>query len=207
MLHQIQWLGHGSFIIQGAPLIYVNPWRVPKSVFHADVILISHDHYDHCSPADVEKLRGPHTRVIGNERTAAQIENCEVLRPWQSVNIDRASIKAVPAYSPHDWRHPYSDGGLGFVISLNFHDIYYAGDTGIIPEMQRIKPDIAILPIDDNGTLSVDAAVEVVRMMRPRQVIPSNWGANGIGASLFDVRDFARQIGNLAEVVVLEPVR
>ena len=140
MIDRIQWLGHGTFIIQGPPLIYINPWRVARSVFHADIVLITHDHYDHCSLADVEKVRGPHTIAIGNEKVAKEIGDCMIIRPWQSLTIDRACIKAVPAYSPHDWRHPQSDGGLGFVISINLYDIYYAGDTQLIPEMSQIKP-------------------------------------------------------------------
>lgn len=203
MLDRIQWLGHGSFVIQGPPIIYINPWRVRRHTFFADVILLSHDHYDHCSPADVEKLRGPSTRTITNEKVAADLEGCEVLRPWQSVSIDRASIKAMPAYSPNHWQHPQANGGLGFVISLNLFDIYYAGDTQIIPEMENIHPDIAILPIDGYGTLTVDEAVNVVKRMRPRWVIPSNWGAGTEGATAADAQNFKREAGKYAEVVIL----
>ena len=203
MIDRIQWLGHGSFVIQGPPIIYLNPWRVARNVFHADVILISHEHFEHCSMADVEKLRGPDTLVIGSERVAREIPDCTVLRPWQSLSIDRASFKAVPAYSPNDWRHPITDGGLGFIISLNLYDIYYAGDTQIIPEMARIRPDIAILPIDGRGTLSVEDAVEVVKEMRPRWVIPSNWGSLD-GGSRVDVLTLREQLRDLAEVLVPE---
>ena len=87
---------------------------------------------------------------------------------------------------------------LGFVISLNYYDIYYAGDTQIIPEMARIRPDIAILPIDGNGTLTVHEAVEVVKQMRPRWVIPCNWGT----ANQADVRLFKQEVSGRAEVVL-----
>ncbi len=202
MIDRIQWLGHGGFFIQGPPLIYINPWRVARHTFHADVILVSHNHYDHCSLADIDKLRGPETLVIGSELVARDIPNCRVLRPWQSIAIDRASIKAVPAYSPNSWQHPLTDGGLGFIISLNFFDIYYAGDTQIIPEMDRIRPDIAILPIDGNGTLTVNDAVEVVKQMRPRWVLPSNWGPLTEGASELDAIQFKRAVGERAEVII-----
>lgn len=206
MIDRIQWLGHGSFVIQGPPLIYINPWRVARSTFHADVILISHDHYDHCSLADINKLRGPNTQIIGSERVAREIDNCTVLRPWQCLMVDRASIKAVPAYSPDDWRHPARDGGLGFIVSLNYYDIYYAGDTQIIPEMERIKPDIAILPIDGKGTLTVDDAVQVVRQMRPRWAIPSNWGPTSEGATRLDAQAFKTLLEGQAEVVILPQI-
>jgi L-ascorbate metabolism protein UlaG (beta-lactamase superfamily) len=208
MIDQIQWLGHGSFIIQTSPLIYINPWRVARNAFHADVILISHDHYDHCSLADVDKLRGPHTLVIGNERVAAEIGDCMVIRPWQSLCIDRVGIKAVPAYSPDDWRHPLSDGGLGFIISVKLYDIYYAGDTEIIPEMADLHPDIAILPIDGRGTMNVDDAAHLVERMRPRWVIPSNWGTGTTseGSSRLDALAFKQRAGKTAEVVLLPQI-
>jgi L-ascorbate metabolism protein UlaG (beta-lactamase superfamily) len=201
MIDQIQWLGHGSFVIGETPQIYINPWRVTRADRPADVILVSHDHYDHCSPVDIQKLRGPDTLVIGNEKVAREVPDCLVLRPWQSLNINRACIKAVPAYSTTSTRHPHTDGGLGFVISVNFYDIYYAGDTEIIPEMARIHPDIAILPIDGSGTMTASEATQAVRQMRPRWVIPCNWGTRG--ATRLEAQMFSNLVGNEAEVVLL----
>ncbi len=198
MIDRIQWLGHGGFFIQGPPLIYINPWRVTRSIFHADVILVGHHHPEHCSLADINKLRGKDTQVFGSALVTQEIEGCQILRHWQSVQIDRAGIKAVPAYSTQGWQHPKEDGGLGFVISLNLYDIYYAGDTEIIPEMERIRPDIAILPIDGNGTLSIAEAVDVVKQMRPRWVIPSNWGPE----TEANARLFKREVAGRAEVIL-----
>jgi L-ascorbate metabolism protein UlaG (beta-lactamase superfamily) len=202
MLDRIQWLGHGSFRIEGPPLIYINPWRVTRTAFHADAILIGHDHYEHFSPADIDKLRGPETQIITNEKVAGMVEGATVLRTWHSLTIDRARITAVPAYSPEDYRHAEKEGGLGFIISLNFYDIYYAGDTKIISEMDRIQPDIAILPIDNNGTMSVEEAAELVKKMRPRYVIPSNWGAEGESAPPQAAQTFKELVGERVEVVI-----
>jgi L-ascorbate metabolism protein UlaG (beta-lactamase superfamily) len=202
MLDRIQWLGHGSFRIEGPPLIYINPWRVVRTAFHADAILIGHDHYEHFSPADIEKLRGPETQIITNPKVASMIEGAQQLRPWHSLTLDRARITAIPAYSPSDHRHAESEGGLGFVISVNFYDIYYAGDTLIIPEMDRLQPDIAIVPIDGNGTMNVEQAVELVKKMRPRYVIPANWGAGGDSATPQAAQTFKERVGDRAEVII-----
>jgi L-ascorbate metabolism protein UlaG (beta-lactamase superfamily) len=207
MIEKVQWFGHGSFAIQGPPLIYINPWRVTRSVFHADVILVGHDHYEHCSPADIDKLRGPDTLIITNESVGNSIPDCRVLRPMQSITVDKASIKAVPAYSPQAPQHPKEAGGLGFVISLNYYDIYYAGDTQEIPEMALISPDIAILPIDGNGTLNVQGAVEVVKAMKPRWAFPSNWGSTGIGAAIADAQEFKSIASEYTDVIIPELTR
>jgi len=202
MIDKIQWLGHGSFVIQGKPTIFIDPWRVIKSDSPADVILVSHDHYDHCSIADINKLKNPGTKIIGNEDVAKKIEGATVIRPWQSMSFDHISIKAIPAYAPDGLQHKKDDGGLGFVISVNFYDIYYAGDTRIIPEMERISPDIVILPIDNNDTLSIDEAVKAVELLSPRWVIPSNWGSIGEGATSVDANDFKNRVGGRAQVVI-----
>lgn len=201
MLNSIRWLGHSSFVIQGTPTIYINPWRTTRTEQPADVILISHEHYENFSVADIEKLRGPNTRIIANERVSSELEGCTVLRPWQSVSVGRVCIKAVPAYSPSDPRHAQTQGGLGFIISVNFYDIYYAGDTQLIPEMGALKPDIAILPIDGNGTMTADDATQAVAQMRPRWTIPCNWN-NGSRASAYI---FQRQSSPHTEVVLLPP--
>jgi L-ascorbate metabolism protein UlaG (beta-lactamase superfamily) len=202
MIDRIQWLGHGSFAIQGTPLIYINPWRVTRSAFLADLILIGHDHYEHFSPADIEKLRDTQTVVVANEKVASQLESVKVLRPWQSITVERARVTAIPAYSPDGVHHPLEEGGLGFVISLDFYDIYYAGDTMKTPDMMRVHPDIAILPIDGHGTLTVEEAAEVVREMRPRYAIPCNWGTIVTGATLQDAQRFKSAVGDRAEVII-----
>ncbi|MEP7289556.1 MAG: MBL fold metallo-hydrolase [Chloroflexota bacterium] len=203
MIERIEWLGHGSFRVEGFPLIYIDPWRVARPIFHADIILITHDHYDHCSPADVEKLRGPETVIIGNHMTSAVIGPLSELRPWQVMNIDKVSIKAVPAYNGH---HPKEFGGLGFVISMDHYDIYYAGDTDLFDEMASIHPDIAILPISGRQTMDVENAVEAVRRLRPRWVIPSHWGNASEGGTAIDARHFAECVEreNLAQVIMPE---
>lgn len=139
---------------------------------------------------------------MGNERVARELPRCTVLRPWQSVSFGRVCIKAVPAYSPKDSRHPREDGGLGFVISVNYYDIYYAGDTQIIPEMTQIRPDIALLPIDGRGTLNVSEAAEVARLMRPRWVIPYNWGANVSGANRIDAQRLVQEVKDSTQVIM-----
>ena len=202
MLDRIHWLGHGSFVIDATPRIYVNPRRIPRTEQPADIILISHDHHHQFSPADVEKLSGTHTLILGNERVRRELNRTTVLRPWQSVSFGRACIKAVPAYSPRDSHHPREHRGLGFIISINFYDIYYAGDTQIIPEMEQIHPDIALLPIDGRGTLTVSEAAQVVRQMHPRWVIPYNWGSNISGATRIDAQRLGREVGETAQVVM-----
>jgi L-ascorbate metabolism protein UlaG (beta-lactamase superfamily) len=176
---------------------------VARNAFHADIILLTHDHYDHCSPADIDKLRGPETVVIGNSMVGKVLSGVAELRPWQTMNIDRVSIRAVPAYNSH---HPKEFGGLGYVVTLDQQDIYFAGDTDLIEEMANIRPDVAILPIGGRQTMDVNNAVEAVRRLRPRWVLPSHWGNASEGGSNLDARLFAEYVQRekLAEVIIPE---
>lgn len=206
MIDRIQWLGHGSFRIQGPPLIYLNPWRIARAAFHADVILVSNDQYDHCSPGDVNKLRGPETVVITNPGAAEVLgDNVVVLRPWQSYNVGQTRITAVPAYT-FTHHNPVSKGGLGFIISIDYYDIYYAGSTDVVPELSRIHADVAILPVAaGQGTMNQDRTVEFVRQMRPVWVLPSHWGT--VGGTMLDAQALARALNNDTKVVLPEKLR
>lgn len=206
MIDRIQWLGHGSFRIQGPPLIYINPWRIARNAFHADIILVSNDQYDHCSPADIEKLRGPQTVVVGNAAASIALgAPMTVLRPWQSINLGSARITAVPAYTftPH---HPVSKGELGYIISLDYYDTYYAGMTDVIPELKHVQADIAIVPVAaGQGTMNVERAAEFLNAMHPRWVVPSHWGT--LGGTQLDVQMLDNALQEDVTVVVHETVR
>lgn len=204
MIERIKWLGRSSFLIEGSPIIYINPWRVVRKAFHADIILITDDLYHHCSTADIEKLRGPHTRIISSQQVASQFPDVTVLRPWQTMTVEQAAVKAVPAYLPGS--PAPAANGLGFIISLNLYDVYYTGITGITEEMARIRPDIVLLPIDEHDGLGVEDAVEVIKLVRPRWAIPYNWGRNTEDAPPADAERFRELVGDRSRVLLLSPV-
>ena len=208
MIDQIHWIGHASFRIEGKPCIYIDPWRISDGSPLADVILITHDHYDHCSPSDIQKLMNSNTRIIVSESAAPALRDefqIEILRPWQSVNIDRVNIKAIPAYTFDDY-HPPRRGDVGFMISKDFYDIYYAGDTDFIPAMQRFGCDIAILPVSaKEGLMTVDNARRSVETLKPSYVIPSHYGTPE-GGNRIDAKALETAISDLAKVVWLDEV-
>ena len=202
MIDRIRWQGHGSFALEGKPLIQIAPWRVVKSDEPPDVILIGHDHFDHCSPADVEKIRGEDTVVIGSESAARVIPGVKVLREWQSISIERASITAIPA-ARRSMPASAADGRLGFLISLDLYDIYYVGESEVIPDVRHFKPDIILLPIDGYGRLSVEAGLELLDMMKPAWAIPYNWGGAGAEATELDAQSFRSRVTGTTEVLLL----
>lgn len=206
MIDRIRWQGHGSFALESQPRIQIAPWRVVKPEAIPDVILIGHDNFDHCSPADVEKIRGPHTLVIGSESAAGLIPDMQVLRAWQSISIDRATITAIPAASKVAAAASKGNGPLGFLVSLDLYDTYYVGESEAIPDVKHIKPDIILLPIDGYGRLTVELGLEMLRVMQPTWAIPYNWGGTGAEATQLDAQSFKSRVDRPTQVRLL-PIR
>lgn len=206
MIDRIQWLGGSSFTLQGPPLIYFNPAaNVSPDALLADVILISHATYENCAPRVINNINSPETLLIANTQEADCLTglNVQVLRPWQSVNSGRARITAVPSHPVRSAEiYGSSPPAVGFMVSLDYYDIYYAGDTVLLPDTVALRPDIAILPVynKQTGLLDIAHVVEVVKMLQPRWVIPSHWRNNG--SDYLDVKAFQDAVGSSAEVVI-----
>ncbi|MFQ6112853.1 MAG: MBL fold metallo-hydrolase, partial [bacterium] len=146
MQNEITWLGHDSFKIKGERTIYIDPWKL-KDGEQADIILITHDHYDHFSQEDIGKIRTDDTVVVANKTVAKSLaEPVRTVAPGDKLSVEGVGIEAVAAYNINKQFHPKSAGGLGFIIEMSEERIYQAGDTDLIPEMESIECDIALLP-------------------------------------------------------------
>lgn len=183
MLDRIHWLGHASFRFNGPPhsdglVVYVDPWRLPPDSPLADVVLITHEHHDHCSSADIDKIRHSGTLVLGNDRVREMLGGIvQVVRPWEgAVNCGDFSIRGVPAYTAEKAYHAKEFGGLGYIVSARRYDIYIAGDTDVIEEMGRIGCDVAILPVGGGVTMDYLQAVEAAKLVKCSWAIPMHYG-------------------------------
>lgn len=204
MLETIHWLGHASFRIDTELCIYIDPWRLEANSPPADAILITHEHFDHFSITDIERIAKPHTIIITNQRVVDLLDDdyyTITLRPWQSVNLDSINIKALPAYTL-DGNHPAQREDLGFVLAINSHDIYYAGDTDFVPDLRQIRCDIAILPISaKEGLMTIEETVAFVKILKPLQVIPSHYGT-AEGGTFLDAKALETALADITEVIL-----
>lgn len=211
MLDRIHWLGHATFRINGGAdedgsVVYIDPWRLPAGSPPADVILISHDHPDHFSPMDIAAIHTGETLIFGSQRVAERADwPVQMLRPWQagSTACRSVCVRAVPAYTPSYAYHAKSYGGLGFIISMMLHDIYYAGDTELIPEMEKIGCDIALLPVGGAHTMTPEEAVEAAKLLKPRHAVPMHYGREIPGSRGYG-RQFVQMLDGDIHAVELE---
>jgi len=147
LVNKLHWLGHDSFRLDGPPVIYFDPWKLHGRPVPADLVLVSHDHHDHCSPDDVKKVSGPKTVVVANGSAAAKLPGVRAVKPGDRLTVAGVEIEAVPAYNLTKFRspgvpfHPQGAGHVGYVVTLGGVRLYFAGDTDQIPEMASIGCD------------------------------------------------------------------
>ena len=176
MIDKISWLDHASFRISKEDKIYIDPWEINFND-NADIILITHSHYDHCSVEDINKLKGPQTTIVGPLDAVQKVTgNVRTVRPGDEIEIKNTGIKVIPAYNLNKNFHPRVNEWVGFVIKTAGVSIYFAGDTDVIPEMKGLKPDIAILPVGGHYTMGIEEALKAIEDIEPKIVIPMHYG-------------------------------
>lgn len=181
---------HSCFQIIGSRIIYIDPYKIESRIQPADIILVSHEHFDHFSPDDIRKIMGPETTLVAAEFVNSQmpkdliIEKSQFIAVGNTVEVDGVKIEAVPAYNTNKFKapgqpfHPKGEGRVGFVITLDNIRIYHAGDCDFIPEMADLDNiDIALLPVSGTYVMTAKEAVEAVRIIAPKLAIPMHYGS------------------------------
>ncbi len=182
---KISHVGHASLIFEyGGKVIHVDPMskmgdysKLPK----ADLILITHDHFDHMDAAAIKKIRTDKTIVILTETCAKTIPGGKVLHNGESTEALGLKIEAVPAYNivhKRDNGQPFHPKGVGngYVITFGDKKVYVAGDTENTPEMKALKGiDVAFLPVNLPYTMDAKMVVDAVKAFRPKVLYPYHY--------------------------------
>jgi L-ascorbate metabolism protein UlaG (beta-lactamase superfamily) len=192
IVDKIHWLGQAAFCIESEEaVIYIDPYQLKRDEPKADIILISHGHFDHCSAQDIEKIHKPQTLIIGPPGIKNALSYpARVIKPGDKTVVGKIEIEAVAAYNVKKSFHPKSSGNLGFIIQINQIRIYHAGDTDLIPEMDTIKANIVLLPVGGTYTMNAQEAAEAINKIKPDVAVPMHWGS--VVGSRRDAEDFKK---------------
>ena len=195
----VQWYGQSSLRIElGGKLVWLDPVKVGVTEA-ADLILITHNHGDHYSPADIKRLSGPSTIVLAGFDGSPY----KRIAPGDIETFGDLKVEAVPAYNIVKTQfHPKSSRFCGFVLSSGGLRLYDAGDTERIPEMKSIRCDVAFLPLGQTYTMgSVKEAADAALDTGASLAVPIHFGL--YEGSEADAKEFARLLEGKIEVVEL----
>ena len=188
-------LGHSSFVIETESKVYIDPYQIEEG--KADVILITHPHYDHCSVEDIKKIVKPETVIVipaDCQSKIARLEdvNMQIVSAGQTLELKNIKIGAIPAYNTNKDFHPKEEGWLGYVIKIGNTVLYHAGDTDKIPEMSKLqgKITVALLPVGGTYTMNAEEAAEAASVIRPELAVPMHFGE--VAGSVADAKEFVR---------------
>ena len=173
---EITFLKHAGFKIKGSKVIYIDPYDLPDvELEKADLVLITHEHFEHKDMDAVKKIRKDDTVVVVPSGCMAEgYRTCE-LDIGVKEEIDGVLVETVPAYNVNKSFHSKGEG-VGYIVTIDGVRIYHAGDTDFIPEMKDIEVDIALLPVGGTYTMDVEDAKKAIEVIKAKYVIPMHYG-------------------------------
>jgi L-ascorbate metabolism protein UlaG (beta-lactamase superfamily) len=211
---QVSWTGHDGFRIVGSDnhnrqrIIYIDPYQLSnkyQTKNDADIVFVSHDHFDHMSIDDLRQIINDDTSIIAAKECLEKLKELKMndvqgIKPGEKIIAKDLSIEAVHAYNTNKKFHPKSDDKVGFVISITNNRIYHAGDTDLIPEMESIRPDIAFVPVSGTYVMNAEEAAKAVNeLLRPKKIaIPMHYGA------IVGTEADAKKFKNLVQICKVE---
>ncbi|MBR2679143.1 MAG: MBL fold metallo-hydrolase [Bacilli bacterium] len=163
-------------------IIYFDPFKIDDNISDADIIFITHEHYDHFDKASIDKIKNDNTVVVAPKSMKKVINSIEFkdyiyLDPNEEINIDGINIKTIPAYNIEKNFHPRENNWLGYIMNYNNITYYIAGDTDKTKESETVKCDIAFIPIGGYYTMDVNEATELAKIINPKVLIPIHYGS------------------------------
>ena len=185
-----RWLGHDGFIITSkeGTSVCLDPFQVKGDYKPVDVLISTHEHFDHCSVEDMQKVVNSSTEVIGipmaeDNLSKLDCKKIHYVKPGETLTLKSIRFEFVPAYNVNKFRspkvpfHPKEDEKIGVIIVMDSHRIYHAGDTDCIPEMADFRPDIALIPVSGTYVMTAEEAIEAANILQPTLIIPMHFGA------------------------------
>lgn len=184
MLENIEVLCHSSIRINKGKMIYIDPFKIDKNYNDADIIFVTHSHYDHYSEEDIDKVKKETTVVVAPkdllnkllEKGFAQ-DSIITVEPNSSYEVSGIKFDTVPAYNVNKKFHPKENNWVGYIIELNSIRYYIAGDTDINDDNKKVKCDVAFVPVGGTYTTTAIEAANLINEIEPKIAVPTHYSS------------------------------
>ena len=197
MLDNIEVLYHSSIRINKEKIIYIDPFKINKNYNDADIVFITHDHYDHYSEEDIDKVINENTTIIIPDELLTKLlrkginKNAIItVEPNKNYMVQGIKFETISAYNTNKTFHPKENGWVGYIIIINGIRYYIAGDTDITEENKKVKCDVAFVPVGGTYTMDFKEAAQLINEIKPKIAIPIHYGS--VVGTEQDAIDFVR---------------
>ena len=197
MLENVEVLYHSSIKIKDNKIIYIDPFKIDKDYNDADIVFITHDHFDHYSEEDIDKVINENTIIIIPEELLTKIlrkginKNAVItVESNKEYMVQGIKFETIPAYNTNKTFHPKENGWVGYIIIINGIRYYIAGDTDITEENKQVKCDVAFVPVGGTYTMDFKEAASLINEIKSKIAIPIHYGS--IVGTEQDAIDFIR---------------
>lgn len=208
MLENIKVLCHSSIRINKEKVIYIDPFKINKNYNDADIIFITHDHYDHYSEEDIDKVIKEDTTIVISKDLLKKLlkkginKNAIIVaEPNKEYETQGINFNTIPAYNINKKFHPKENNWLGYIITINNVKYYVAGDTDITDENRKVKCDVAFVPVGGTYTMDFKEAARLINEIKPKIAVPIHYGS--IVGTEQDARNFINLLNSEIKGVIL----
>lgn len=183
MLEDIEVLCHSSIKINKEKVIYIDPFNIDQNYNDADIIFITHNHYDHYSKEDIRKVKKESTIFVGTKDVVDELlkdgfnqDRIRIVYPNNKYLVDNINFETIPAYNTNKEFHPKESGWVGYILEIESIRYYIAGDTDITEENRKVKCDVAFVPVGGTFTMDFKEAAKLVNEIKPKIAVPTHYG-------------------------------
>ena len=197
MLENIEVLCHSCIKFNKEKVIYTDPFKINKNYNDADIVFITHDHYDHYSEEDIDEVKKDSTVIIAPEELLTKLlrkgfrqDFIVTVEPNKQYMVEGIKFETIPAYNTNKQFHPKENEWVGYIIEIKGIRYYIAGDTDITEENKRVKCDVAFVPVGGTYTMDFKEAAYLINEIKPKIAVPIHYGS--IVGTNHDATDFIR---------------
>ena len=208
MLENVEVLYHSSIKIKDNKIIYIDPFKIDKDYNDADIVFITHDHFDHYSEEDIDKVINENTTIIIPEELLTKIlrkrinKNAVItVESNKEYMVQGIKFETIPAYNTNKTFHPKENDWVGYIITLDGIRYYIAGDTDITEENRKVKCDVAFVPVGGTYTMNYSEAAKLVNIIKPKIAVPIHYGS--IVGTKQDATNFIKLLHSSIKGIIL----